>query len=109
MDFRPGKARVNLGNQEKAKPPAAPPVDPTAEAIRGAVIRACAEGRIKVEILPTNQTQPQTQPQAQPPVVVVNGSNGQQASEPAIEEVEPEPILPEPPEDSFFNRVRGKR
>jgi len=107
MDFRPGRARVRLGNQEKMKLPAEPPVDPTAEAITGAVIRACAEGRIKVEILPTSQTQPQVQPQ--PPVVVVNGSAGQQVSEPAVEEVEPEPVLPEPPEDSFFNRVRGKR
>jgi len=107
MDFRPGRARVRLGKQEKVKP-AAPPVDPTAEAITGAVIRACAEGRIKVEILPTNQPQPQAQPQAQPPVVFVNGGQ-QQVSEPAIEEIEPEPVLPEPPEDSFFNRVRGKR
>ena len=108
MDFRPGRAKVRLGKQEKVKPQSAPPVDPTAEAITGAVIRACSEGRIKFEILPTSQPQPQAQP-PQPPVVFVNGGQ-QQSSESAVEdEVEPEPILPESPEDSFFNKVRGKR
>jgi hypothetical protein len=107
MDFRPGRARVKLGKQEKLRPQM-PTVDPTAEAITGAFVRACQDGRIEFKILPTNQPQPQIQPQAQPPVVVVN--SGQPMSEPmAEEEIEPEPILPEPPEDSFFNKVRGKR
>jgi hypothetical protein len=108
MDFRPGRAKVRLGKQEKVKPQSSPPVDPTAEAITGAFVRACQDGRIKFEILPTNQPQPQVQP-PQPPVVVVNGNGQQQSSEPVVEEDEPEPILPEPPEDSFFNKVRGKR
>jgi hypothetical protein len=99
---------VKLGKQEKLKTQM-PQVDPTAEAITNAFVRACQDGRIKFEILPTNQPQPQIQPQAQPPVVVVNGNSGQVSDLVAEEEIEPEPILPESPEDSFFNKVRGKR
>ena len=109
MDFRPGRARVRLGKKPKEVFTAAEPqLSEREDAEQSAIIRGLDDDRaeITIKILPANRSQPQAQPQS--PVVFVN-SGQQQVSEPAVEEEEPEPILPQPEEDSFFDRVRRKR